>query len=284
MIIKSSIARIINQLGYNIERVIPPKNMIEAFQEPGILNYINQNSIIAKIKIELIREQHLGVDYKSDPLVSIISKCVKNNYSKETLIELLREYYLSYQPKTALELFHLDIEDAPGLSRVKPWAAPYPWVENSIENWTNRVMKVTREENLRNGVDLTIMDGVHSWGPVTEEKLSIEVERFHNLLTSINNDGYTRNDNSDGDVLLDALCGETGEWRYINRGGTHRFSVLAAIGKKTITARVKSLVYRSESSIWPNVTSNMFTKVGALKLFDRYYSGTNPNFDWHGRT
>jgi hypothetical protein len=276
---EKSVKYIFKRLGLHIERNSPKKKIPDfGAQCPSLLNYVNYQFILLDVDIKLVREQHLAVGVEQDPFVKALSMCIENNFSQNTLKQSLRNYYENYQPETALDLFNLKKNDSPSLSNSKPWAAPYPWVDYSITEWSEILKEVTKQENLRNGKFLTIDEGVHTWGPVSKLKLEVEVKRFYQLLLEINNNGYIRNDKPDGDIVLDALCNENGEWRFINRGGTHRFSVLAALGKNKIKARIQSLIFRRDYKIWPNVISNLYTKKGALKLFDRFFNGENPDF------
>lgn len=262
--------------GYTIQKnIIQDEIPYYGIQSPGLLNYVNSRYILLDVDINLVREQHLAVGVKHDPFVRALRNCIESDCSKNKLKESLSKYYESYQPETALDLFNLDKIDAPSLANSKPWEVPYPWVDYSIVEWSNIIQDVTKNENIRNGYKLTISDGVHTWGPVTKLKLEVEVKRFYQLLIDIKKNSYMRNDSIDGDIVLDALCDENGEWRYINRGGTHRLSVLAGLGKQRIQARIQSLIYKKDHEIWPNVISKLYTKNGALKLFDRFFNGAN---------
>ena len=275
---KKTIIYFFNRLGYHIQRNSSHNIPYLRTQSPSALNYIDSKFILLDIDVDLVREQHLAVGVKYDPLIKAVSKCIDNNYLEKSLKESLNAYYEIYKPETALDLFDLDKVDAPSLTNFRPWEVPYPWVDSSIDEWSKILQEGTKKENYRTGKKLTIVDGVHMWGPVSEDKLEVEVQRFHQLLLDIKNNGYKRNNKPDGDIVLDALSDENGNWRYINRGGTHRFSVLAALGTKKIKARIQSLIYRNDVEIWPNVISKMYTKEGALKLFDRFHNGYNANF------
>jgi len=260
--------------GYRIQKKSDTEKIPDfGSQSPSLLNYVNNQFILLDINVNLVREQHIAVDVKADPFVKAIEKCINDNFSKKTLKKSLRKYYEKYQPVTALDLFNLNKKDAPDLANSKPWEAPYPWIDYSVSEWSKILKEVTKKENCKNGKSLTINDGIHTWGPVSENKLDVEVKRFHQLLIDINENGYKRNDGPDGDIMLDALCDENGDWRYINRGGTHRFSVLAGLGEKRIKGRIQSLIYKSDYEIWPNVLEKLYTKDGAIKLFEHFFNG-----------
>ncbi len=63
------------------------------------------------------------------------------------------------------------------------------------------------------------------------------------------------------------------EWIWYSNSGNHRATVAAALKLKKLPIQVEKVVDRSHASIWPNVRNGAFTQEGALKLFDRMFSG-----------
>ncbi len=64
--------------------------------------------------------------------------------------------------------------------------------------------------------------------------------------------------------------------RFVLRGGQHRTSVLAAIGYHNIPLRVRLIVRREDYRFWPYVRDGLFTTDQALFVFDRVFSGKQP--------
>lgn len=133
-------------------------------------------------------------------------------------------------------------------------------------NW----MKLDHKEVNSN---ITIKDGFTYFGPVSDEKVKVEALRYYNLIQSLCDKGYNRSDHFEGDICGEIIINKNGEWRWLAGPGQHRAVVLSSLDYQNIPVRVLRLVFENEVDIWPNVTSGLYTKKGALKLFHTIFQG-----------
>lgn len=114
--------------------------------------------------------------------------------------------------------------------------------------------------------------GFSTYGPVTPEKLALEVRRLDFARRSIAKAGY-RPDIHDDISGFFLKRGE--EFRFVVRGGKHRAAVLAATGAETLPVRMKRgwprLIDRRLSADWPAVRAGEMSEAFALAFFDVHF-------------
>lgn len=212
------------------------------------------------------------------PFVRAVSAAISRPESERRGIisDTLERYYRLVQPASAAQLLGVAQSDAPRFADQPSWAALMPWDSVSLDEWcTNHQLSVARE-NFDHGQSLTVADGWSWVGPVSRQKLEVEVLRLKKVLDSVLAGGYERNDGHDGDILAAALVNEQQQWRWQALTGQHRAVVLAGLGYETIPIRIVKIVFRAQSRFWPNVANSLFSEASALALFDRCFSGEEP--------
>lgn len=215
-------------------------------------------------------------DYQVD-IGSRLSKCLRQKVGspefRYQIKEVLQEFYETWQPTNAAEWFSLKPGSVPALAELDAWVCPWPWEAQDVnKRLTRRRQQDVRENAAISGKKLGIEDGWKFCGPVSNEKLEIEVERFFQMFDSIMNHGYHRHDRLDGDILASVLCHPDGQWRWLVTSGQHRYIVLSALGYDRIPIRVTQFIWRRDVLHWPNVVRGIFTPEAALSVFDRSFS------------
>lgn len=208
------------------------------------------------------------------PFVLAIREAEKSDDPKFIIQKVLENYYLRFQPESAAQFF--DIQSNHILVKNPPWTVIMPWMNLSIEQWSSLQKKSVKAENFQSKSRLTINDGWAWCGPVSKEKLSIEVDRLFKVYTSIKKNGYLRNDKLDGDICANALFNESGDWVWHIQSGIHRAAVVAGLGYKHIPVRILKNIYISQVDYWPHVVSNTMDKKEAQMIFDYVFYNRLP--------
>lgn len=185
--------------------------------------------------------------------------------------EILGEYYRLVAPSTVGALIGSSVESA--LDEFPSWAVTMPWDQIHPREQQGKVERFARIEAGAYDPEVTIENGWTWLGPVDQRKLSVEVKRLSNLLRSVMQKGYRRDDQSDGDIRAVILVDESDDWRWLSTGGQHRAAVVSALGHETVPVRVTSVIRRSDASCWPNVTNGLYTVDQAREWFDQIFSG-----------
>ena len=58
-------------------------------------------------------------------------------------------------------------------------------------------------------------------------------------------------------------------------GGNHRSYILSCLNHDYFTARINSIIDKSQVSDWHNVRNGTYSKSDAEDIFDSYFDGTN---------
>ncbi|WP_372372540.1 hypothetical protein ACDI10_10400 [Vreelandella venusta] len=196
----------------------------------------------------------------------------KPGRERDLLREALRVFYAEWQPANAAEFLGVSSDQAGGLVDVPPWQAYSPWDSyNAAEKSAKRQRTELRENARILGRHLGINAGWKFCGPVSEDKLEVEVERLARVLESIRDQGVCRHDGTDGDIRASVLTHSDGRWRWVVHGGQHRYAVISALGAPRAVIRVERFIRREDVALWPTVTSGFFSQETALKIFDNYF-------------
>lgn len=192
---------------------------------------------------------------------------------RDLLREALRVFYADWQPANAAEFLGVSSGQAGELVDVPPWQACSPWdSHNAAEKSVKRQRTELRENTRILGKCLDINAGWKFCGPVSEDKLEVEVERLARVLESIRRQGICRHDGTDGDIRANVLTHSDGRWRWVVHGGQHRYAVISALGAPRATIRVERFIRREDVALWPTVTLGLFSQETALEIFDNYFA------------
>lgn len=271
--------RIFNILFKNYTHVpSSPVDIRKLSNDPRLLNYTGRGTILLDANVEDGRFfQIMPLGLKENPFISALKKSESvrgTEQKKEIITQVIQGYYEANQPESACDWFNLSQSDAPELQQTEPWAAPMPWSDSSVPSMRKNMVRWLHKDHKKAGVELHINHGFTYYGPVTEKKLTIETDRLLKIYQSIHKFQFNRSDSHDGDIIGTAFISKTGEWRWNVSSGHHQSIALAALGYDSVPLRVKRLVYENEASYWPNVLSGLYSKEGALKLFNTIFHGS----------
>ena len=276
MTFKNKINDFLHFFGYCINRVDSTIIDVRDKGNDPRQMYYTRGQILINAPTNRGRFRFFPLSNTNNPFVHGVAKCI-NESDKYTIVETtLREHYNLIQPKNIFDWYSIDEEDAPSLIDVPVWAAPEPWKQTSIEEKLVSMKKVAANESKKYKKSLSIFDGDKGFGPVSDEKLQLETIRLIKVMNSIINKGYKRHNGKDGDIQAFIFMREDGNWSWQVSGGFHRAAVLAGLKWQFIPVRVVSIINRNDVDIWPNVLSDIYTKKGALKIFDKIFNGSIP--------
>lgn len=190
--------------------------------------------------------------------------------SFDAMYDILSGYYNHFQPKSIAGFFNIKTSSNKLLLE-PPWAGILPWRARSLEAYKDTIKKGTLKDNMAHGLEQGIEDGWAYCGPVNKEKCHVETKRLFDLVQSISQKGYIRNDGKDGDVIATALINEEFEWRWLVTNGYHRACVLAAMGFESIVIRVNLVIRRSDTPFWPHVLDGLYSEQNARQIFDNIF-------------
>lgn len=215
---------------------------------------------------------------KGHPYVYAISQVevAVNATSLDTIKNVLSDYYSSVRLESALEVLGLGSTEVSGFMGEPSWSALMPWDCETIEQWKKNHQRSVILENKQYIKDLTISDGWAWVGPVSSDKLTVEVTRLNGVYKSIVKNGYKRNNGPDGDVLAVMLVDNAGNWCWQAITGQHRACVMAGLGHEVIPIRVAKVILESDVECWPNVRSGLYSVEAALKVFQMVMNGGVP--------
>lgn len=249
--------------------------------DPREINYyVNMQPILIEAPIKLGRGLPI-FSFSPDgshPYVNAILKSLLNPHKKseECIAEVLSKYYSLVQPINAASVLDLDYKDVLEFNSEPSWSAIMPWEKESLEEWRISHQNSVLMENNPYKKNLTISEGWAWVGPVSTNKLEVESQRLDKIFGSILENGYSRHNGSDGDILAVMLIDDNGGWCWQALTGQHRVSVLAGMEFKEVPVRIVKTVFRRDVSFWPQVKSGLYSEESALKVFDSVLSGSNP--------
>ncbi|MFC3680613.1 hypothetical protein [Bacterioplanoides pacificum] len=160
-------------------------------------------------------------------------------------------------------------------------ATVLPWSTSTPEAKLKRICANTNAKRLlsKEAYQLGLREkdnyGWQFFGPVSEGLGNLEFKRLISVYNSIQKNGYfpERYGYIHGQFLI-----SDNDWVWVNIGGKHRFSSLAALNYERIPVALKSrssalFIRRSESAYWPNVKNGLFSEQESLNIFDRIIDG-----------
>ena len=171
----------------------------------------------------------------------------------------LRRFYAACQPRTISEYYGLDAGGRSGAD-LPPWEIP----------WYGRRNRTPPPGELTLGAE----HGVSFYGPVTDQKIGLELDRLQRLRAAVEQKGYDPDAHGDieGYVLNDGTSAA-----FFVRGGKHRAAVLTALGHTRIPVAFRStfprMVHAADSTRWPLVRAGAMEFSLAKEILEAYIRG-----------
>ena len=215
---------------------------------PAILKYVNGSHYFS---ISFNKLSYRGG-------VSVTSKLHPFQIFYNNGVESLREYYSLFQPGNVFERHGLTSENKK--------------VDNDIDMpWLSSRLKL---DGFGEG-NIPISEGVRDYGPVSERKLSFEVERLEYVLEAIKRNGFKIN------IAKQFPRGyfmvrKNGDWIFnVTGGGCHRVAAMSFLGYDefyfSFEPGYPRIVYEVEACFWPFVRSGDISENDALRVFLSYF-------------
>ena len=171
----------------------------------------------------------------------------------------LRRFYADCRPRTICEYYGLDAGERIG-GDLPPWEIP----------WYGRTNRTPPPGELALGAE----HGVSFYGPVTDQKIGLELDRLHRLHAAIGRNGY--DPDAHGDIEGYILNDGTGAAFFV-RGGKHRAAVLTALGHDRIPVAFRPsfprMVNAADSALWPLVRAGAMEFSLAKEILEAYIRG-----------
>lgn len=232
------------------------------------LSKLNKNRIV---KLEIPVDKCVtGVYWSLDENNPFISTLNENN------MMVLKQYYENFKPDNINELLNIFIKNDYGM--LPPYALIFPWENNKStqEVIKGRNLQSIKENSKYGYSNLTIFEGGHTdYGPVNNDKLSIELKRIFGLNESINKKGYFEKLRLSPNAITGIFfLNKKREWRFYISGGKHRSYVLAHQGYNKIPVIINTnapVVNESDINQWPQVANNRYTEEEAAQVFNNFF-------------
>jgi len=188
--------------------------------------------------------------------------------------KILKAYYSLVQPKSLHDWLDVPEDACPALAELPVYAwMMLPLSTMNPRQFLKRVEDAHLQENRRYGLNEGVSAGAKAFGPLSEDKLRVEVDRIATLATSIRRRGFQQEQT---DVLKAMFLLSDGEWRWLAVNAMHRVPVAAGLGIDHLPVQVVAVVRRDEVDIWPQVTTGLYDRDTALGVFDRLFEGRAP--------
>jgi hypothetical protein len=280
-LLRASANRFLHRFGFTLAPYpsAPPIHLRDPGIQPASARYFSAfRPVLVDVAIERGRGLRVfRLDSDVHPFVNAL-RAAPGEDRTARLRATLRAYYEMTRPASAAQWLDLPAGTSP-LCDQPPWAVTMPWESLTPEQWRAANERYALKENLEHqlpGHALTIDDGWHFWGPVSEAKLEIETRRLSNLAASVLEKGILRHDGRDGDVCAVVLTRDA-DWCWQVLGGEHRAAAFSALGYETMPVRVLQVVSRADVDHWPGVLRGCFSRQSALATFDMVFDGRLPN-------
>lgn len=171
----------------------------------------------------------------------------------------LRGFYAACRPATLCDYYGIEGQGRSGWN-LPPWELP----------WYGRGTRTPPPGERGLGAE----QGVSFYGPVTEAKLALEMQRLQGLAERVRRDGYDPDAYGDieGYVVTDGT-----QSAFFVRGGKHRAAVLASMGHETVQVAFRPsfprLIHVSDAAHWPLVRSGRMEISLAREVLAAYTRG-----------
>ncbi len=180
---------------------------------------------------------------------------------------VLYEFYQKYQPENVLEAFLVTPEAQSMFAdselanvKIPPFQPFFPWDPRSSKTVAEK------------GLDAA--QGNQGYGPVSDAKGSLELERLTHTYKSIETHGFRTGRGHDGDIRGYFLKTDD-DYRFVIRQGLHRTAVLAAMNFEKVRVRFylpyPRTVFLCNLDGWPQVRTGVTSPALAERIFTLFF-------------
>lgn len=216
-----------------------------------------------------------GVSFKNNIMLDPNGKLCKNisdDVAENVLFENISTILEKEKKHSAADI--VGLKNNVNLKNYPAWAIVMPWEKLSIEDkfakypetfYENRLTKGFVFENKTRASIIKMM--------YTSEFAENRVNQMRELYKRIKRNGYFERDSNlpKINILIKDF-----EWRwFMGDGGNHRSYILSCLNHDYFTARINSIIDKSQVSDWHNVRNGTYSVSDAEDIFDSYFDGTN---------
>lgn len=225
---------------------------MDRLEEIPKLTYWSQKKPFLRIHVPrqlLVMEGGFHYSAECNPFVAMLDQ------GQDALVR----HYEQFQPKTLRELYSLPQRGLAGEEEATNLVA---WMLTGSPKVDTGEMGLGPEH------------GRSYFGPVSRQKLELEINRLQSTRSSVLSKGYQPNRHGD---ISGYFIRRKNEFRFLVRGGKHRAAVLTHLEEATIPVRMKPgwprMIDNHYVDEWPAVQSRTVDKQLALDIFDRFFDG-----------
>lgn len=179
----------------------------------------------------------------------------------------LADYFDRFQPATVGEVWRrAGITTDIGLLALRPTRHYCNWLPWNAANDTVDAMRAGSTH-----CNVWPDHDCHAYGPVSAETQKMELQRLHDIVVKLANEGYEPEVNADG-YVRGQLMVRGGESRFLVTAGQHRLAALSALGYREIVAKFQpgyaKVLNLAEVRTWPQVANGTYTVEQATNIFN----------------
>lgn len=237
--------------------------------DANLIEIISKSSKFDNLLINVPSESCVSGYYmniKDDPLV--------NSLVNEDDFQTLKQFYKNFTPSSVNELLGVSLKSEYG--KLSPLKVVLPWEKQEPERKYQQRKTTSLRENSEYGLKhLTLDEGGHTdFGPLSDEKLELEITRIDKIFKSVKNNGFIFESNSKSGIKGYILLNNDGNWRFYITAGKHRAKVLSALGYKQIPVEVrgKEIINIKQSNKWTHVMSGLYSSSEAEYIFKSFFN------------
>ena len=216
-----------------------------------------------------------GVSFKNNIMLDPNGKLCKNisdDVAENVLFDNISTILEKEKKHSAADI--VGLKNNVNLKNYPAWAIVMPWEKLSIEDKFAKYPETFYENRLTKGFVLekkkraSIIKMMY-----TSEFAENRVNQMRELYKRIKRNGYFERDSNlpKINILIKDF-----EWRwFMGDGGNHRSYILSCLNHDYFTARINSIIDKSQVSDWHNVRNGTYSVSDAEDIFDSYFDGTN---------
>jgi len=244
------------------------ENAISIGKLPSLyaLRFFPKTNFIAPFALgRTIRGLSFSKNLMKDPFGRVCSDLVHKK-SIDGFAENLYEAYLHEKGTSVSDLLGLPNDN--NRENFPSWSLVLPWDELSLEekqkNYSNAFItnRSSNGHNFSSGELFYSLEGAES-----------QAHQTYKLYESIVLNGIkTSNKWPRINILIDG-----DKWVWMMSGeGNHRAYLFYLFGEEKIYSQIDQVVKKQDSSKWPNVINNTYSREEAELIFDRAFNGSSP--------
>ncbi len=216
-----------------------------------------------------------GVSFKDNIMLDPngkLCKNISNDVAENILFDDISTILEKEKKHSAADI--VGLKNNINLKNYPAWAIVMPWEKLSIEDkfekypetfYKNRLTRGLVFENQKRASIIKMM--------YTSKFAENRVNQMRELYKRIKRNGYAEKDSNlpKINILI-----KDHEWRwFMGDGGNHRSYILSCINHDYFTARINSIIDKSQVNDWHNVRNGTYSKSDAEDIFDSYFDGKN---------